>query len=147
MAALGAILDALADKVRDAIDGIDWDIQVEPWLVVNPSPITIDIFPGDPPTDEETGGMGELEGGKVFTVRARTNTPDTDAARDVLLSLMDIEDEHSVTVALTDDRTLNGLASDVYVSGRSGLSLFPNLAGTGGYLGVQWTVLVLDIAS
>lgn len=134
----------MANAIRDAIDGIDWDIQVEPWMVLNPTPITIDIFPSDPPEDPEIAGFGELEGGRMFTVRARTNTPDSEATRDVLLALMDIEDEHSVHVALTDDQTLNGLANQVLVTGGSGLSAFPSLDGVGAYLGVQWTVEVLD---
>ena len=145
MAGLSLMLDALADNVRDAIDGIDWEIQVEPWLVIVPSPITIDIFPADPPENPEMAGFGDLEGSHFFTVRARTNTPDTDATRDVLIALMDIEDEHSIHVAIVDDQTLNGLATQVVVNGGTGLSAFPSVDGTGAYLGVQWTVEVVDV--
>lgn len=147
MAALAALLDALADKVRDAIDGIDWEIQVEPWPVLNATPITVDMWPADPPTDEELAAMGDIEGEKLFTVRARTNTPDSDATRDVVLSLMDVEDEHSVAVALEDDQTLNGLASQVAVIARTGLQPYPTPEGVLGYLGCQWTVLVIDVSS
>ena len=65
IAALSDILDALADNVRGAIDGIDWDIQVEPWLVINPTPVTVDIFPGNPPEDPEIKGFGDVVGGKT----------------------------------------------------------------------------------
>lgn len=145
MAGLGAILDAMADKVRNAIDGIDWEIQVEPWLVINPSPLTVDMFPADPATDEDYAGFGDLEGARVFTVRARTNTPDADGARDALLALMDIEDEHSIVVALSEDQTLFGLATSVDVRGGSGLLVFPSPDGVGGLLGVQWNVLVIGV--
>lgn len=137
----------MADNIRDAIDGIDWDIQVEPWMVISPSPITVDMFPSDPPEDRDRAGFGDLEGPRIFTVRARTNTPDDGATRDVLLSLMDIEDDHSVHMALTDDQTLNGLASQVIVTGGTGLAAFPTPDGMGAYLGVQWTVEVLDLRS
>jgi hypothetical protein len=147
VAGLGAILDELANSVRTAIDGIDWDIQVEPWFVINPSPITVDIFPAEPPSNDETMGFGELEGSRLFTVRARTNTPDVGATRDVLLALMDIEDEHSIHVSITDDQTLNGLATQVIVTGGTGLSVFPTPDGLSGYLGVQWTVEVMDVRS
>lgn len=147
MAGLGSLLDELANSVRDAIDGIDWEIQVEPWLVIHPTPITIDMFPADPPSDEETAGFGDLEGGRFFTVRARTNTPDDSSTRDILLALMDIEDEHSVHRALVSDQELNGLATQVVVTGGTGLSAFPTPDGAGAYLGVQWTVEVMDVRS
>lgn len=135
----------MADKVRNAIDGIDWDIQVEPWYVIAcPTPVTVDMFPGNPRTNEDYGGFGEIEGGKLFTVRARTNTPDSDAARDVMLALMDVEDAHSVAVALEEDQTLNGYSTGVTVVDRTGVQQYLTPEGLFGYLGCEWTVLVID---
>jgi len=144
IAALAAILDELANAVRAALAD-DWDFQVEPWMVVNPTPPTIDIFPGEPPTDEDYAAFGDLEGPRTFTVRARVGTADTDAGRDVLLSLMDVQDDHSIVRALEDDQTLNGLATQVDVRGGLSLAAYLTPDGIASLLGVQWTVLVLDI--
>lgn len=146
MASLAGLLDAMADTIRTAIDGIDFEIQVEPWLVLNPSPITVDMFPSSTPTFADSQGYGEVEPiGKFFTVRARTNTPDQDGVRDAILSLMDVEDEHSVEAALEADQTLGGLSTQVVVVDRTGLLPYPALDGLGGYVGCEWTTLVMSV--
>lgn len=142
------MLDELADNIRDAIAGIDFEMQVEPWLVLSPAAISLDMFPASTPTMAESQGYGEVEPiGKWFTVRLRTNTPDQDGTRDVILSLMDVEDEHSVEVAIEGDQTLGGLASQVIVTDRTGLQPYPSLDGIGGFLGCEWTVLVMSVPS
>lgn len=147
MAGWAHITDELANNVRDALDGLDWEIQVEPNPVLNPTTPTVDIFPSDPPTNSELQGFGDIEGHKIVTVRLRVAGADSDARWDVVYSMMDVEDEHSVAQAIEDDQTLNGYATQVVVTGGTGVSLFPRLDGLGGYMGVQWTVQIVEAHS
>jgi hypothetical protein len=147
MAALDLLLDEMADKIRDAVAGSDWDFQVEPWLVLNPTTPCVDMWPGAPPTEDETAGFGDPVGAKVFTVRARVSSADTDAGRDQMLALMDVTRDESVIIALLDDPTLNGLASSIDLLTTSGLVPVPTLDGVGAYLGCLWTFLVVDVDS
>lgn len=144
---LTAILDQMADTLTGAFDGSDLDIQIVPRMNFNPSPLSIDMFPGDPFRDTEAAGMGDINGAIIFTVRARCTTADFEAGQDVLLALMDDNDDLSVARALMDDYTLNGLASSVYVTGPSGFQRFDDGGGTGALLGVQWGVQILAIES
>lgn len=141
------ITNALADNVRHALTGLDWEIQVEPNPVLNPTTPTIDIFPFDPATNSELQAFGDIEGHKTVTVRLRVAGADADARWDVVYSLMDVEDEHSVAVAIEDDQTLNGYATQVVVTGGSGVSVFPRMDGLGAYMGVQWTVQFVEAHS
>lgn len=147
MAGWANITDELANAVRNAIGDIDWEIQVEPNPVLNPTTPTIDVFPSDPPTNSDLQAFGDIEGYKIATVRLRVAGADSDARWDVVYSLMDVEDEHSVVVAIEDDQTLNGYATQVVVTGGTGVSFFPRLDGLGGYMGVQWTVQLVEARS
>lgn len=137
----------MADIVRDAVSGSDVNVQVEPRMVVHPTPPTIDIYPGAPGRDDEAAGFVDLSGAKRFTVRCRVNTADADAGQDLLLAFMDEENALSVAAALLDDYTLNGLASSVHVDDVTGYVLYPTPDGTASYLGCQWTVLIIDVRS
>jgi hypothetical protein len=144
---LAAILDQMADTLETAFDGSDLDIQVVPRMNFNPTPLSVDMFPGDPFRDPDTAGMGDESGALLFTVRARVSTADFEAGQDVLLALMDDTDDLSVATALMDDYTLNGLASSVYVTGPSGFVRFDDGSGKGALLGVQWGVTILAVNS
>lgn len=136
------IMDEMADTIRELIGGgVDGvDVQVEPRRVFNPSPPTVDIFPGDIFADPDTAGFGEPDQ-PTFTVRVRVATGDSYAGQDLLLALMDPEHELSVEVALAADPTLNGMASSIDIAGQSGWTAFDD--GFGALLGYQWRVLVI----
>lgn len=143
MATLGAILDEMADQIRAQLVSVtDVDIQVEPRMVINASPPTIDMWPSDPSTDPDTAAHADLIGAEIITVRARVSTADSVAGQDLLLALMDDEDDLSILIALNDDPTLNGLGR-LDVRNRSGYRLFPDPGGDGALLGCEWEVLVL----
>ena len=147
MSTYAALMSQMADQIRNALSAVtDVDVQIEPRLVWNPTPPTIDLYPGDPFLDAELAGFGEPDQ-PVFTVRARVQTADTDAGQDLLVALMDPEDELSVSVALEDDPTLDGLATDIYVQGQAGWAQYPDVSGQGALLGYQWRVAVMNARS
>lgn len=147
MAGMRDILVEMADQIRATLDGAtSIDIQVEPRMVLSPTPLTVDIYPGDTARDSASAAFDD-DGGYLFTVRARINTPDFDAAYDILLALMDDDDSLCLAQTLLDDPTLNGLASDTDVRDHTGLRLYEVLDGDGGYLGFQFTALVLPAHS
>ena len=91
------------------------EVQVTGRMNPNPTPPSIDIYPGDPFRDTPTAGFQDVGGELLFTVRARVTTIDNIAGQDLLLRLMDDEDDISVAGTLMEDQTLNGLASSVFV--------------------------------
>ncbi len=138
------LMDEMAAQIRNAYTSVtDVDVQVEPRLVINPTPPCIDIYPGDPSRDTESAAFDDLTGGYLFTVRARVSTADSEAGQDLLLAFMDDTNDLCLVQALEDEPTLNGLADDLSVRGVTGYVLFPDLGGDGALLGCQWTVLVL----
>lgn len=148
MAGLRAIVVEMADQIRATLNGAtSLDVQVEPRMVLTPTPLTIDIYPGNLSRDAETAAFDDISGGYLLTVRSRINTPDYDAAYDILLSLMDDDDPLCLALAVMDDGTLNGLATDVDVRDHTGLQVYEALDGEGGYLGFQFTALVLAARS
>lgn len=141
-------MDALATQVRTSLAAVtDVAVQVEPRMVPNPSPPTVDIYPADPSVDQRHAGFGELTGGEMFTVRARVSTADNDSGQNLLLAMMDDEGPLSLLVALTDEPTLGGVASDVDVRSRSGYVLVPDPGGEGTLLGCLWDVEVIKARS
>lgn len=143
MATLPQLADEMADQIRSTVNAATTlDVQVEPRWVLNPSPPTVDIYPGDIQRDRETAGMGDLDGAYIFTVRARIGTADFDAGYDFLIALLDDEDDLSLAQALYDDPTLGGRAQDLDVRDATGMRAYEHPSGEGAHLGCQWTVLV-----
>lgn len=148
MSTLAEILDAMADAVRGVLDNVsDVDVQVEPRMILNPTPPCVDMYPADPSTDETLAAFGEQVGGELITVRARVGTSDNEAGQDLLLALMDDEDPLSVILALNDDTTLNGACSDLHIPSRSGYALFPVASGDGILLGCLFNVVAVKARS
>lgn len=147
MAGLRDVLEAMSDQIRSALDTADLPVQVEPRMVLEPTPLTIDLFPGDVARDHDTAGFDDVDGGYLLTVRARINTPDFDAAYDVLLSLMDDEDDLCLVQSLYDDPTLGGYAADVNLVEQTGLRAYEHPSGQGAHLGCQWNFLVIAAKS
>jgi hypothetical protein len=149
---LRAIMDEMRDILEDAFSGSDVAVQVSSRMLKNSSPPSIDMYPGDPFNDGEAAGFDSNDGFLRFTVRARVNSADSDAGQDLLLAFMDVEDALSVSTALSDDQTLNGLASSVMVDGPSGYteyvdpdSVSPGVRST--LLGCEWRVTILNLTS
>lgn len=149
LAGLIDIVDEMADQIRAALAQVtDVDVQVEPRMVLNPTPPTIDIYPGDSPRDRETASFDNTDDeGYFITVRARVSTADNEAGQNLLLAFIDPTDSLSVGQALYDEPTLNGYATDLDVVSQTGYGLFPDPAGEGVLLGCQWTVRVLPANS
>ena len=144
-AGLVNILDEMADQIRAAVVTVtDVDVQVEPRMVPNPTPPTIDIYPGDSPRDRDTAGFAvDDDEGWYITVRARVGTADNFAGQDLLLALMDPTNALSVGQALYDEPTLNGYATDLDIVAQTGYIAIPDLDGAATRLGCQWTVRVV----
>lgn len=148
MATLAAILDELADQIRNVVDTVtDVDVQVEPRMVVTPSPPTIDMYPADPSEDPAVAAFGDPVGGETIAVRVRVSAADNEAGQDLLLAFMDDEDDLSIINAIYDDHTLNGLAAAIDVQGRSGYTLFPVPQGDGVLVGCLFRLLVIKAKS
>lgn len=148
MATLAEIMDELAAQIRDALDDVtDVAVQVEPRIVLNPTPPVIDMYPGDPSMDPELRAFADTVGGELLTVRARVSTADHTAGQDLLLALMDDEDPLSVMLAIKDDKTLNGYAADVDIRERSGYITFIDSVSDASLLGCTWQVVVIKARS
>jgi hypothetical protein len=149
--ALAEILDEMADQIRSAMTGADWDIQVEPRMVLNPTPPAIDIYPADPSRDGDTAAFGEtaadVGGGHWINVRARVAPNDHEANQEVLLALKDDEDDLCLVQAVYDDPTLGGHVADVDLASESGFVLVPTVDGSNVHIGVIWRFLVIPARS
>lgn len=141
---LTALMDEMAATLRTAFAAAtDVTVQVEPRMNFNPTPPSVDVYPGDPFGFDEAAAFTDDGGEIVFTVRARVSTADTAAGQELLLAMMDITDDLSVAAALQDDQTLNGHAGSVYVQGPSGYVQFIDAGHQGSLLGCTWSVTVI----
>lgn len=141
-------MDAVADQIRDAVDDVtDVDVQVEPRMLLNPTPPAIDLYPADPSSDPDLRAFTNLVGGELLTVRARVSTADHTAGQDLLLALMDDEDPLSIVAAIQADETLGGLATSLDCRERSGFITFIDSASDAALLGATWTVVIVKARS
>jgi hypothetical protein len=145
VATLAEILDEMADAIRNVLDDVtDIAVQVEPRWVVNPTFPCVDMYPGDPSTDQTVAAFGEIIADELVNVRARIDVTGAEETQNVLLALMDDEDPLSVMLAVEDDQSLNGIASSVSVRSRSGYVAF---SADGSVIGCLWTVEVIKARS
>ena len=123
-ASLADLLDELAATMRAVVGPAvtETEVQVTGRRNFNPTPPSIDIYPGDPfRSTPDSAGFGETGGELLLTVRARVTTVDNIAGQDLLLRLMDDEDAISVASTLMEDQTLGGLASSRLRGGKQRL--------------------------
>lgn len=140
---LALLKAALADQIRDALEPGDWDFQVEPRYVHQPTPPTVDVFAGAASAREvELAGFGDIAGAYVLTVRVRSATPDTDAADDILTELLDDDSDYCLATAILDDETLGGYAMTLAFQDFSGLRVYGEPPG-GFWLGFEYTIIVV----
>ena len=149
MASLADLLDEIADTLLAAVGPQvpEVEVQVTGRRNFNPTPPSIDVYPGDPFRETpDMSGYQQTMGDLILTVRARVTTVDNIAGQDLLLRFMDEEDPISVAALLMEDQTLNGLASSVYVEGNSGYLSYLEGGDDGGpLLGCEWRVRVLRV--
>jgi hypothetical protein len=97
----------MAVEMAEALDPLTLEIaglQIVPYLNTNPTPPSIDIYPGAP---FQTGaGFGVGSSQIWWTVRARVTTVDQQAGYQLLLRMMDPNDPASVEAALADTATV-----------------------------------------
>ena len=149
-ASLAELLDELANTMLAVVGPAvsETEVQVVGRRNFNPTPPSIDIYPGDPfRSTPDSAGFGETGGELLLTVRARVTTVDNIAGQDLLLRLMDDEDAISVASTLMEDQTLGGLASSVYVEGNSGYIRYLEGDEGGALLGCEWRLRVLRVLS
>jgi hypothetical protein len=114
--------------------GVVDDLQVYGYLNANPTPPSIDVYPGDPFMDG--AGFGSRDVRVYFTVRARVSTADQEAGQQLLLRLLDVGDEASVQVAIEDAD-----AGVVAPEGTTGFREYiDDTASNGRLLGCEWRV-------
>jgi len=117
------------------VNGVD-AIQIEPRMIISPTPPCLDVYPGDPFGEATTFDDGREQ---LFTIRARVATGDTTGGQELLLELMD-HLPGSVIDALRSDRTLDGTVDDSVVEGPSGFIAYPIISGSSSVdlLGCEW---------
>jgi hypothetical protein len=141
-------MDQMATQIRETLDDVtDVTFQVEGRMILNPTPPTIDIYPGDPSRGTDSAGYEDILGEHLFTVRARVNPTDNEANQDLLLDLMDDEHDLSIPAALYTDETLAGTVTGLDVRNVSGFVLVPMADGTGVHIGCLWTVAAIPARS
>ena len=141
------LLDAMADQIRTAVVAVtDVAVQVEPRMVNAPTPPTVDMYPGDVSRGTEAAAFGS-RGEFLFTVRARVAMNDAEAQQDLLLAFMDDVNPLSLALALEDDPTLGGLATDVDCVDPTGYVTYPSWTAGETLLGFQFTCRVIRAES
>ena len=140
VAGLRDIMDAMVSQIEAAVED-DYDVQVFRGILWNPTPPTIDVFPGGVARNGADAGFDDLSGGYLFTVRARVLTADVEAGQDLLLRFMDDTDSMCIAGALMADPTLNGLAATLTVRDLSGWQPYPGIEGE--MLGFSFTCEVI----
>ena len=120
------LLDAMADQIRAVLVTVtDIDVQVEPYQIADPTPPTVDMWPGDSARGSESQAFG-ADGEFLFTVRARVPGNDPVVNQALLNALMDDVDPLSIGDALYDEPTLGGIAAslDIPMESVTGLILY-----------------------
>jgi hypothetical protein len=139
---LQQVVEAMAaalEPLTDAIPGL----QILPYLNANPTPPSIDIYPGTP--FQSGSGFGR-DADCFFTVRARTTFADSVAGQQGLYRMLDPTGAASVQAALESDQTLGGAVQSLAVveEGVSGFTEYVEDAQTGGRLvGCEWRIQVI----
>jgi hypothetical protein len=137
------VYNALADSIRDEINDVYTDIEVEPRPVPNPSEFPcIDIFPGIPSRDGDSAAFGDVSGFEVVTVRVRVSPNDQDEAMDMLIDFNDDTHALSMTAAIEGDQQLDGWATGVWVDGDSFSGILDFSTTAQQMVGCTWRVLI-----
>jgi hypothetical protein len=147
VASLVEIVEALADQITDNVATADLGgeaLQVWPFLVLNPTPPCIDIYPADPFSTALAFGVVR-ERDVFFTVRARVAPADVDATFTLLYQLMDPRADTSVLAAIASDRTLGGLVQELGFPDPTptGIIAYSPIQNEGYLVGCEWRTRIL----
>lgn len=116
MATLAAMLEAVADQIRDQLSAVtDITVHVEPGLFRSAELPAINVYPAPPASIEgtELAAFGDTYGGWPLSIRVAVSPADITAGEALLWALMDDgEDPLSVIAALDSDHTFSGAAQD-----------------------------------
>lgn len=143
MATLAEIRAGLATNLRSDA-GIGQDFQVSPYLLGDPTPPCIWVFP-----DEIDYAQAMQEGLDKWTlvVQAFVGGVADQGAQVVLDQLLAPTGAYSVRAAVESDSTLAGVADDLTVTKCTGYQVYDNPAhlkalSSAQLIGAQWTVEV-----
>jgi hypothetical protein len=147
MASLTDIREALADSLRESLPA--GEVQVSAYILANPSPPTVQIFPGE--TDWHQALQDGLEKRELI-IQALVGTPTEEGAQRRLDGFLASTGEFSLKAAIEKvapgDRTvtLGGLVEDVEVVKTKGYQVYKT-EGKPPQLGAEWIVDVYVIGS
>lgn len=131
---LTQIREGLAANLA-AIDGC----QVSAYMLSNPTPPTVHVYPGD--IDYDLAMHRGLDKW-TLTVQAFVGMVSDQGAQVKLDAFLAPSGATSVKAAVESDKTLGGLVSDLQVVSCSGYRVYARESG-GPVLGAEWTVEVL----
>jgi hypothetical protein len=143
MATLEDIRTALAAALDAAID----DVQISPYMLTNPTPPAIHIYPTEIDYDLASQvALGAFAMWK-FTVQALVGLTTDQGAQKVLDAMLAPSGDRSVKAAVEADRSLGGAVQDCRVETATGYRIysFETAVGAlrGPLLGCEWTVAVI----
>jgi hypothetical protein len=140
MASLTEIREALASSIKEALPA--GEVQVSPYILANPSPPTVQIFPGE--TDWHQALQDGLEKRELI-VQALVGTPTEEGAQRRLDAFLESSGDFSVKAAIEvievgeNTVTLGGLVEDVIVVKTKGYQVYKT-EGKPPQLGAEWYV-------
>ena len=154
MATLEQVMGALAEQVQGELgtvgtaDPVIENFTATGYLIWNPTPPHVDVYPADPFMENLTFGKGRIQ--YFLSVRARVTTADNIGGQSLLLSMMDPQSASSLTQAILSDDTLGGVVSQIsVVEGPSSYGVFPDqspggeVGQDGNLLGAVWRCRVI----
>lgn len=111
------------------------DVQVSSYMLANPSPPSIHVFPA---AAEYTQAFNRGLDKWTFTVQAIVSASVDTAGQQLLDEFLAPTGDTSIRAAIESDRTLGGVAENLTVTGVSGYQLYADDRGAN--LGAEWTV-------
>jgi hypothetical protein len=152
MATIAAILDAVADQIRDQFTAVtDIDISVEGRAFKAATLPAVDMYlTGINGLDDGLASFYDTVGGFPVSIRVRVQPADLYAGEDLLLAFMDDEDPLSIIAALNTDRTIGGLVETLKWGEWTGYTDFPTRdsdGGEGSYLGSLLPIILVKAHS
>jgi hypothetical protein len=136
----------MADAIISLATGDErlMELQAVPFMLINPTPPSVDIFPADPFQDVSSFGPGSRR--TLWTARARVSTADDVSGQEVLLLLMEVNTDTSLRHVLENDSGVAALVDGISVGGPTGYRLYrepspsQDLQHQGALLGCEWQI-------
>jgi len=138
---LETITLAVASQLEAELAPVYGELQVAGRRIFNPTPPTLDVYPGDPFQEQTAYGHASRE--VFFTIRARVSMADNEAGQSTLLQLLNADGPGSVIAALAADRDLQGWVQDSLVDGVSGFAIHQDVSEATPLLGCTWRLRIV----